>query len=581
MTDVWRSAADQRPVDACERFTLLASAIAGQRLEVVAGDPGIRSWTDGRTVFVDAEATRQTQVQCVAVQAALLGAGSLDPRVVRHLARKPSATRRYLSVEGHRALIVLWDLLPTTVRTAADPKTAKRTDSPRSSLALALGSEAIPDPPSTFGVIQPRLVEQVRDDRREGPGSTHVASQERDALLRELEDDVGEGPLVDILSSPVGGGGPIGRLLKRLLGEVRSTGSGAPGADAPSRLARTSNRVSPMGSPSTGRMTTLDESPFGIPRGVIYPEWDVHHRRYRPDWCTVTERQLVDKDGTRTPPGDTRSLRRALARLGTELERHRRQAQGEDLDLDAAIDSYIEMRAGSFPDEAVYTESQRTRRDLSVLVLLDISGSAGEPSTAGGVVHDHQMAAAAGLTAALYEVGDRVALYGFRSQGRSAVHMIRVKRFDEDLSTLTEGRLSGLRPGGFTRLGAAIRHGSSTLELQGGTGRRLLVVLSDGFAYDHGYEGSYGEADARRALTEARRRGTACLCLSIAAATDSEVLRRVFGSSAHSTLGTADQLVDVIAPLFRLALRTAEVQRRRSQQAARSLGRLSMEGSCA
>ena len=31
----------------------------------------------------------------------------------------------------------------------------------------------------------------------------------------------------------------------------------------------------------------------------------------------------------------------------------------------------------------------------------------------------------------------------------------------------------------------------------------LLVVLSDGLAYDHGYERAYGAADARRALSEA------------------------------------------------------------------------------
>ena len=265
-----------------------------------------------------------------------------------------------------------------------------------------------------------------------------------------------------------------------------------------------------------------------------------------------------------TPAEDTRSLRRALARLGTELERHRRQPQGEDLDLDAAVDSYVEVRAGSCPDDARLLESQRSRRDLSVLVLLDISGSAGEPSGSGGIVHDHQLSAAADLTAALHEVGDRVALYGFRSQGRSAVHIFPVKRFDDGLSTLTEGRLGGLRPGGFTRLGAAIRHGTSTLEREGGTGRRLLVVLSDGFAYDHGYEGSYGEADARRALSEARHRGIGCLCLSIAATTDAEALRRVFGTAAHATLGTADQMAGAIAPLFRAALGTAELQRRRS-----------------
>ena len=103
-------------------------------------------------------------------------------------------------------------------------------------------------------------------------------------------------------------------------------------------------------------------------------------------------------------------------------------------------------------------------------------------------------------------------------------------------------RLHGLVPGAYSRLGAAIRHGAAVLEDRGGTSRRLLVVLSDGLAYDHGYEPAYGAADARRALAEARRRGTGCLCLSIGASTDAETLRRVFGSAAHATIPRTEQL---------------------------------------
>jgi len=123
-------------------------------------------------------------------------------------------------------------------------------------------------------------------------------------------------------------------------------------------------------------------------------------------------------------------------------------------------------------------------------------------------------------------------------------------------------RLHGLVPGAYSRLGAAIRHGAAVLDQRGGTSRRLLVVLSDGLAYDHGYEPVYGAADARRALGEARRRGMGCLCLSIGARTDAETLRRVFGSAAHATIPRIEQLSRVIGPLFRSALRSAEVPRR-------------------
>jgi nitric oxide reductase activation protein len=276
-------------------------------------------------------------------------------------------------------------------------------------------------------------------------------------------------------------------------------------------------------------------------------------------------------------PPDTHRLRRSLARLGIGLDRWHRQLQGDDIDIDAAVEACVETIAGSAPDEAVYVDSVRRRRDLAVLVLLDISGSAGEPGAMGATVHEHQRSAAAALTTALYDLGDRVALYAFRSQGRSAVHVVRVKRFDDALDTTVLRRLGGLVPGAYTRLGAAIRHSASVLEHDGGTQRRLLVVLSDGFAYDHGYEGAYGEADARRALAEARRRGTGCLCLSIGAATNAEALQRVFGTAAHGTIPRAEQLAGVVGPLFRAALGSAEVQRRGWQRTVRTRERLHIE----
>ena len=189
-----------------------------------------------------------------------------------------------------------------------------------------------------------------------------------------------------------------------------------------------------------------------------------------------------------------------------------------------------------------------------MLLLLDISGSVSERSANGGTVHEQQRAVVGALAESLHDLGDRVAVFAFRSHGRSAVHVVPVKRFDDQLDTASLRRLSGLEPGGYTRLGAAIRHGAATLEHSGGTARRLLVVVSDGFAYDHGYQGAYGEADARRALGEARRRGVGCLCLSIGADIDAAALRRVFGTAAHASIPRAEMLAGVVGPLFRTAL---------------------------
>jgi nitric oxide reductase activation protein len=244
------------------------------------------------------------------------------------------------------------------------------------------------------------------------------------------------------------------------------------------------------------------------------------------------------------------------------LDRVHRQQNGDDIDIDAAVEARVELVAGSAPDDAVYVDSLRRRRDLSVLLLLDVSGSAAEAGTAGKTVHEQQRWVAAALMAALHELGDRVALYAFRSQGRSDVQLMAVKRFDERYDTAVLRRLHGLKPGAYSRLGAAIRHGTEVLRTGSGTPRRLLVVLSDGLAYDHGYERAYGAADARKALVEARRQGTGCLCLTVGAGTDTEELRKAFGSAAHATVPRPQQLSNVIAPLFQSALNRADMRRR-------------------
>lgn len=547
--------------DSLGRLSLLASAISGRLLRVASAEPGEPAWTDGRVVFVDANASASKQVDAVAVQASLLAAGSLHTDVVRRLRRRPTRARRYLAVEGHRALAEIGEVLPPSVRSLIDSDVAARADSPAMSLAAAFGRAAIAEPPDSFGVIRTRaLLTSVNHADRSATNLQQVPLEQHDQVLAEFADDEDDGTAADFFSSPVGGGGAFGRLLGGLLAVVRRVDGGeSPGVDAPTQLTLAGTRRSSNTAVWTGIAGTLEDATIEG-RGTKYPEWDVHRGIYRQNWCTVQEVEPRPTDSA-TVSVPNYGLRRSLARLGMGLERYHRRVQGDELDIDAVVEARVEAMAGAAPDEAIYVESLRRRRDLSVLLLLDTSGSAAEPGATGQTVHEQQRAAAAALTSALHEIGDRVALYAYQSRGRSAVQLMPVKRFDDGLDTLVMRRLHGLVPGAYSRLGAAIRHGATVLEKRGGTSRRLLVVFSDGLAYDHGYEPLYGAADARKALAEARRRGTACLCLSIGAGTDPNTLRRVFGSAAHATIPRTEQLSRVIGPLFRFALRSAEVRR--------------------
>ena len=562
-----------------ERLRLLASAIAGRAVEVLPVDPGQQAWTDGATIFIEPSLGFDDRLRVLSVQASLLGAGSLAPDVLAPIVRRPALARRYLMIEGSRAMAAASALLPGAAAPLINHELAARTDSPTASMTLAAGRERVADPPSAFGTIRPRAVRSADVDGGAEVGTPHAPRVVPSDVLRSLDDDEDdEGPGLNLLSSPFGGGGALGRLLKRFLGDARSSGSGPPGADAPTHHARPNARPSKAPSRTSAVAPILEATEAVVHSSLTYPEWDVHRRRYRREWCSVSELDPPLGDRIAVPDSAAAALRRPLARLGMAVDRRHRQLQGIDIDIDAAVSARVEALAGSAPDDAVYIDAVRCRRDLAVLVLLDVSGSAGEPSASGGTVHEHQQRTAAALTSALHELGDRVALYAFRSQGRSSVQILPIKRFGDPLDARVAQRLGGCVPGAYTRVGAAIRHSSAVLEREAGMSRRLLVVLSDGFAYDHGYAGSYGEADARRALAETRRRGTGCVCLSVGAPADPEALRRVFGTAAHAGVRGIDDLGDVIGPLFQFALRSADAQRAVFQRRVRAKERLGVEG---
>jgi hypothetical protein len=553
--------------DRLQALGMFASALAGRPVAVAPLDPGESSWTDGQIVFVDPSVRPRANLESVAVHASLIAADSLAPHVVGALVRHPRLARRYLAVEGHRALAAIGDLLPGVLNSLTDPEMASRSDSPASSLSIASGKDALDDPPAAFGVIRAKKVVAANSPAAthvDHESAGHVPRRESKEALEELDGgEVDDTDDPDLFTSPVGAGGFIGKWLKKMLSSARKSGGsggGPPGADSPTHRTNSANRGAYAVS-STATVST-EEAGDITPDGFTYPEWDANRKKYRPDWCTVHEVEPRIKASAPQAIDAAIGVRRPLARLGMGLHRRHRQSQGDDIDIDAAVEARVEVRAGSVPDEAVYLDSLRRRRDLSVLLLLDVSGSAAEPGTVGRTVHQQQRAAIANLTVALHDLGDRVALYAYYSQGRTAVNMVPVKRFDDHLDARVIRRLNSLEPGAYSRLGAAIRHGSAVLEARGGTSRRLLVVVSDGLAYDHGYERAYGAADARRALTEARRRGTGCVCLTVGAGTDAASLQRVFGSAAHATVGRPEQLAGVIGPLFRSALRAAEVRRR-------------------
>jgi hypothetical protein len=526
---------------------VLASAIASRRLDVESTDAG-PTYTDGRTIFVDAATDPGDVGDAVVMQAALLAGGSLEKQRMTVLARQRHTTaQRYLALELGRVASQLDRLLPgRTARRVESCGLPSAPSSSEESLKRAASRERVPAPPEWAGIVKPgRLRRADEADLRASPTDRALPR------LDELEDDPAqpdddaddgdESKILNLLSAP-GINNPFGDAIQKLLGMRRSASDKNQGsAEIP--VAR--QRFGPVGrnarkSPLSRMLSAvLEPAPAA---GTRYPEWDCHKGAYRIDWCTVAEYDPAESQpATEGADHPGPSLQRPLARVGLELERHRRQADGDSLDLSALVDYETDRRRGNIAVPNIYENSRMTKRDVSVLVLLDCSGSTAEAS-GGHVVFDEERRLAGDLTAALERLGDRVGTFGFYSRGKDAVRFLRIKNFSGRFDTAAKRRLRSVQPSGFTRIGAAIRHAAHILESQALAKNMVLLVIGDGLPYDDGYEDRYARADARQAIQEAMLRGIGVVGVGIRSSTEPEVLEDVWSDAAFRVIGQSEDI---------------------------------------
>lgn len=552
------------PLSAVAQYALLASAIAGRAVDVrpAGTDP---AHTDGTTVFVPDQVPPHRIPHLIALHAGLLAIGADQPNVLRRLTAR--TTGRYFALEAARAGAELDRLLPAHMLDFGTVNAV--TSSAVQSFSIAQGPSEIALLDRRWGELRPRTL-AAHTLKAEPPAATEDRAPRQQTpagLEEELEDDeeTERSHLLRLMTSPLGKDTWASKLFNSLAGTKKKT-TPTPGSPTEAMVTRhiygrrlhgrgvTVGTRAPAGATGAGP---------GTGEGLRYPEWDTFRSSYRDDWCTV--RELPVATGTGTIP-DQSLLRQPLGRIRLDLRRSRHETIGDDLDLDAVVAARSDIRTGRQPDDHLYTSMRRLQRDLAVLILVDVSGSTDDPARgSAGSVLDAQLAAAARLARSLEARGDRVALYGFNSRGRSDVYLYRVKEFGQHSDTRWLHKLSHLEPAGFTRMGAAVRHGVSILTERSGAAREILLVLSDGLPFDDGYEGRYASADTKRALAEARQSGVGCLCLSLGAGQDARALERVFGSAAF---GGADDITHYgsrLNTLFNEALLAAERSHRRGQ----------------
>ena len=288
-----------------------------------------------------------------------------------------------------------------------------------------------------------------------------------------------------------------------------------------------------------------------------YQEWDYNVQLHRPNWATVLEKrqqkgdpQDIDRILTENKPVATR-LRHIIDALQPEgVQRFRRQEDGDEIDLNAAIRAMIDIRMGQTPDPRINIRIVRKVRDLAVLVLLDLSESTNE-KLGGSDKPVIQLAreATSLLSWAIDRVGDPFAIHGFASDGRHDVQYYRFKDFKDSYSDNVKAKLAGMQGGLSTRMGAALRHAASFLWKQPEQ-KKLILLVSDGEPADIDVrDPQYLRHDTKKAVEELATRGVHTFCLTLDPKAD-DYVSRIFGIKNYMVVDHVNRLPERLPMLY-------------------------------
>ena len=288
-----------------------------------------------------------------------------------------------------------------------------------------------------------------------------------------------------------------------------------------------------------------------------YHEWDYQVQLYRPDWATVYERRASKGDADEVErilvehKPVAHKIRHIIDKLSPQgVQRERGLEDGDEIDINAAVDAMISIRMGKQPDTRITMRNVVKNRDLAVTVLLDLSESTNEKI--GGsdkTVLELTREAAVLVSTAVTGIGDPFAVHGFASEGRHDIHYYRFKDFNQKFDHEVKARLDGMKAGLSTRMGAAMRHAGHHLLAQPER-RKLLLLVTDGEPADiDERDPQHLRLDAKKAVEELYSKGVLTYCLTLDPNAD-DYVRRIFGTNNYTIVDHVDRLPEKLPTLF-------------------------------
>ena len=270
--------------------------------------------------------------------------------------------------------------------------------------------------------------------------------------------------------------------------------------------------------PDSSRDSETDDSGNVSPAVYLYDEWSNDEGDYYRDHCHVYEMKSREESGTTIPGNVTEQVarvRRIFELLRPEvISKLKRLPEGDEINHDLLVQYLVESERDPSPKIDFYERPYIIKRDLSVLILLDVSGST-EEEVGGEKMLEIEKNAALILGQGLASLGDRFAICGFSGNGREQCHFYVYKDFPEQWGNGPIANLFGAHSASSTRIGAALRHSGFRIQ-QETSKQRLIILVTDGRPMDQGYdpETRYAQYDVRMACEENRKSSVHTFCIS-------------------------------------------------------------------
>ena len=169
---------------------------------------------------------------------------------------------------------------------------------------------------------------------------------------------------------------------------------------------------------------------------VTYDEWNYADRHYKEDFCKVYPKTQLKTDRAfyKKTLNENQStlmgLRKMLTTVNNKYQQQRRQTQGVAFDIDAITDLFVDVKSGHTPSEKIYLSKRKKEKDLSILLLLDISLSSDGYAAENRVIDVEKQ-----VSILFDEILGEFNIDYFYSKTRNHSSYLALKGFDENWNT--------------------------------------------------------------------------------------------------------------------------------------------------